>query len=169
MLGKLLGWLSAHAGELVGAELEFTTPVGERAVIKGRVDRLERDSAGRLVVVDLKTGRSAPRDGDVQRHPQLGVYQLAASLGAFAEVAGADASVGGAKLVQLGSAKTARVQVQPPLDSDPDPDWALRLVGAVADGMSGTAFRAKPGSACRICPGRMSCPAVDDGRQVPSD
>ncbi len=30
-------------------------------VLKGRVDRLERDEQGRLVVVDLKTGKPARR------------------------------------------------------------------------------------------------------------
>jgi hypothetical protein len=59
-------------------------PLGERAVLAGRVDRLERDADGRAVVVDLKTGTTKPSKADLARHPQLGVYQLAVALGAFA-------------------------------------------------------------------------------------
>ena len=45
---------------------------------------LERDADGRAVVVDLKTGSSKPSRAELARHPQLGVYQLAVALGAFA-------------------------------------------------------------------------------------
>ena len=73
-----------------------------RAVIKGRVDRLEVDADGRVVVVDLKTGKSAPAVAEVARNPQLGVYQLAVQQGGFdagragdetADPAGPDARV----------------------------------------------------------------------------
>lgn len=54
-----------------------------RAVLRGQVDRLEIDAEGRLVVVDLKTGRRQPGKADLARHPQLGAYQAAVLLGAF--------------------------------------------------------------------------------------
>ncbi len=38
------------------------------------------------VIVDLKTGSSQPADADLDRNPQLGVYQLAVLLGAFERV-----------------------------------------------------------------------------------
>ena len=84
-LRKFLDWQRGSARRLVGTELAVAVPVGERAVLSGRVDRLERDSAGRAVVVDLKTGSSKPGRAELARHPQLGVYQLAVALGAFAE------------------------------------------------------------------------------------
>ncbi len=44
-----------------------------RVDLKGRVDRLERDEQGRLVVVDLKTGAGAPSATPTRlEHPQLG-------------------------------------------------------------------------------------------------
>jgi RecB family exonuclease len=167
MLGNFLGWLASHKRELVGAELPIKVPVGEKATLYGRVDRLERDSDGRFVVIDLKTGRSAPTKADIPRQPQLGAYQLAISEGGFANLVGDSAQPGGAALVQLGRGGQAKVQVQEPLSADEDPDWARRLVQTVADGMGGGQFLARPGSGCRTCPGRPSCPAVDDGRQVP--
>ena len=79
--------------------------------ITGRVDRLEEDSQGRGVVVDLKTGASAPHDEDLDRHPQLGVYQLAVLLGAFERFGLTEP--GGAELVQVGKAGlTAKAKVQ---------------------------------------------------------
>ena len=86
---ELFGWGDPGAAFTaviqIGTELAVRVPVGERAELSGRVDRLERDAAGRAVVVDLKTGSSKPTRAELARHPQLGVYQLAVALGAFAE------------------------------------------------------------------------------------
>jgi superfamily I DNA/RNA helicase/RecB family exonuclease len=178
MLGRFVHWLAARRGgcELVGVEVPFAVPVGSRAVVHGRVDRLERDSGGRLVVVDLKTGRSKPTGEEVRRHAQLGVYQLAVEHGGFGEAAGAAgvagaagaAVSGGAGLVHLGqSSKGGPVeQWQEPLGADDEPGWAEDLVERAAAGMAGASFRAIPSSFCRVCPARISCPAHDLGRQV---
>ena len=37
-------------------------------------------------MVDLKTGSSKPNAADLDRNPQLGVYQLAVLLGGFVEL-----------------------------------------------------------------------------------
>lgn len=165
MLGKFLAWLGASRGRwsLVGVEVPFEVKVGPRAVVRGRVDRLERDDQGRYVVVDLKTGKSAPNAADVETHSQLGVYQLAVELSGFP---GATRS-GGAALVQLGGDAAAhKEQAQVPLEDSPEPGWAHDLVERVADGMSGAVFQARTSSTCRICPVKTSCPAQGDGRQV---
>ena len=139
-----------------------------RAVLKGRVDRLERDRAGRGVVVDLKTGTRKPRAQELGEHPQLGVYQLAVELGAFA----ADHDLresGGASLVHLGRAghaNGAHEQRQEPLAETEDPEWARALVLLVAEGMGGASFLAVQGKDCERCPVRRSCPLQDGGRQV---
>ena len=102
-------------------------------------------------------------DADLVRHPQLGAYQLAVAEGAFE----AGTEPGGATLVQLGLVRSAvKEQEQRPLAEDDDPQWARELVAAAARGMGGAVFAATPGSACRICPARISCPAQDSGRQV---
>ena len=95
------------------------------AVLSGKVDRLERDRDGRLVVIDLKTGKSKPTQKDVAVHPQLALYQLAVAEGAF--TGGEPAEPGGARLVQVGAAR-ARAQAQPPLAEFPDPGWVAAEV-----------------------------------------
>ena len=165
-LRKFLAWQQASGRELVGTELALAVPFGERAVLSGRVDRLERDDAGRAVVVDLKTGSSKPGKAELARHPQLGVYQLAVALGAFAEQHGLT-EPGGAALLQLKKGKKADEQLQRSLLDDDDPDWARSLVERVVEGMSGSDFPATVNEHCaRSCAVRASCPAWPEGDGV---
>ncbi|MBE1587502.1 ATP-dependent helicase [Nonomuraea angiospora] len=167
MIGKFLRWHKENPRELVALEEAFTAMVTEGVQIKGRVDRVERDSDNRAVIIDLKTGGSKPKAGDLDRHPQLGVYQLAALLGAFARHGMTEP--GGAALVQVGKAAgkhDALEQAQPPLADDKDPGWAKDLVDTVATGMSGPFFQAKVNDGCRTCAARASCPVNDNGGQV---
>ena len=166
MVRKFLGWHRANPRELVAVEQALQVRVG-RVEITGRVDRLERGDDGSAIVVDLKTGTSRPPDGDLDRNPQLGVYQLAVLLGAF-EALGLT-EPGGAELVQVGKAgltSQARVQRQRPLAQDPDPAWARELVETVAAGMSGSVFEAKVNPGCRVCPVAACCPVHERGAQV---
>jgi RecB family exonuclease len=165
-LRKFLDWQRRSRRELVGTELSVDVRLGERAVLSGRVDRLERDDRGRAVVVDLKTGSSAPTAAELARHPQLGVYQLAVALGAFAQEHGLT-EPGGAALLQLKTSKAANEQLQAALPDDEDPDWAAELVERVVQGMSGADFPATVNKHCaRTCPVRSSCPAWPDGDGV---
>ncbi|WP_226900595.1 ATP-dependent helicase [Nonomuraea phyllanthi] len=167
MIGKFLRWHKENPRQLVALEEAFTAMVSEGVQIKGRVDRVERDSGDRAVIIDLKTGGSKPKAGELDRHPQLGVYQLAALLGAFARHGMTEP--GGAALVQLGKAggkNDALEQKQRPLSEDDDPGWAKDLVDTVAIGMSGPFFQAKVNDGCRTCAARASCPVNDGGGQV---
>ena len=71
----------------VGTEIDVDGVVGQGdgtlpgVRVRGRLDRLERDGAGRLVVVDIKTGKSPVSKDDAQRHAQLAMYQLAVAEG----------------------------------------------------------------------------------------
>jgi superfamily I DNA/RNA helicase/RecB family exonuclease len=169
MVRKLSEYLRsgpAARRELVAVEQDVHVLVG-RADIHGQVDRLERDEHGRLVVVDLKTGRSKPAEAELARHAQLGVYQLAAGEGGFEAVAPAVRESGGAELVHLGtSTKGVGVQAQRPLADDDDPGWARRLVETAAEGMAGEAFPAAANPSCRVCAVKRSCPLRPEGRQV---
>jgi RecB family exonuclease len=151
---------------LVAVEQDVEVRLGE-LVVRGQVDRLERDADGRLVVVDLKTGRSKPSNAEAERNAQLGVYQVAVEEGGFEAVAPGVRASGGAELVQLGSdTQKVGVQDQPPLRVDADPDWARTLLRTVAAGMSGQQFEARTGAHCRMCSVRRSCPVQVEGRQV---
>jgi superfamily I DNA/RNA helicase/RecB family exonuclease len=166
MVRKFLDWHAANPRELVAVEQALKVRIGQ-VEITGRVDRLEQDAAGRGVIVDLKTGSSAPREEELERHPQLGVYQLAILLGAFERFGLADP--GGAELVQVGKASytaRARVQRQRALGDDSDPAWAKDLVEAVAAGMAGPVFEARVNPGCRTCPVSNCCPVHPDGTQV---
>jgi RecB family exonuclease len=165
MLDKLIGWLADNPRRLVAIERDFLVRLGD-VQIKGRVDRLELDDEGRLVVVDLKTGKSAPAEADLEDHPQLGAYQAAVEAGAFEE---SDVA-GGAALVQLGGEqKNAREQVQPALAASDDPGWARDLVRRTAQTMAASTFQAVANNKCRVCPVRTSCPISSQGRQVTDD
>ncbi len=106
MLAAFDGWVHRSRADglrLVAVEhavqLDLPDPhdvVGNRPVLRlrGRVDRLEVDAAGRPVVVDVKTGRTAATARAAAEHAQLAVYQLAAALGAFTELVGAGARPG---------------------------------------------------------------------------
>jgi superfamily I DNA/RNA helicase len=166
MVRKFLDWHEANPRELLAAEQALRVQVGQ-VEITGRVDRLERDDQGRGVIVDLKTGASAPHADELDRHPQLGVYQLAVLLGAFERLGVTEP--GGAELVQVGKAgltARARVQRQTALADDQEPGWARNLVDAVAEGMAGPVYRARVNPGCRTCPVASCCPVHPDGGEV---
>lgn len=167
MISKFVAWHEGNPRTLVGTEEAFTAMVSEGVQIKGRVDRVERDGEGRAVIIDIKTGKTGAKDADLERHPQLGVYQLAALLGAFQRHGLTEP--GGAALVQVGEAagkKNAKEQAQPPLSDDAEPGWARDMVDTVAVGMSGPFFQAKVNDGCRTCAVRSSCPVSKNGDQV---
>jgi superfamily I DNA/RNA helicase/RecB family exonuclease len=162
MLDRFLRWHAANDRELVAAELDFDVVVG-RARIRGQVDRLERDGDGRLVVVDLKTGKTTAKN--TEEHGQLAAYQVAVSAGAFADHGTVP---GGAALLQVGTGAKAKEQHQEPLPADVplDETWAGELVAQVGEGMGGATFEVRTGSHCSRCPMRRSCPLHERGRQV---
>jgi superfamily I DNA/RNA helicase/RecB family exonuclease len=168
MVARFLAWHRGNPRQLVAVEQALRVRIGQ-VEITGRVDRLERDEDGGGVIVDLKTGSSRPPDGDLDRNPQLGVYQLALLLGAFEQFGLVEP--GGAELVQVGKAglkAEVRVQRQRALGEDPEPGWAARLVETVAAGMTGPVFGATVNPGCRVCPVRTCCPVHPDGTQVTS-
>lgn len=164
MLRRLAGWVHSRDLEFVDVERSFSVAVGDDATMSGRVDRIERDAAGRLVIIDLKTGTTQARDADIAEHPQLGAYQLAVLSGAFEE----SSESGGAALVQIGgTTKDAKWQPQPPLGEAENPDWVRDLVLAVAQRYRGSEFTAKYNSRCESqCALASSCPIHPRGRTI---
>jgi superfamily I DNA/RNA helicase/RecB family exonuclease len=164
MLIALAQWLSdSRSGlTLVAREEPFQVEIGD-AVLAGKVDRLERDTSGRLVVIDLKTGKNKPTVKDVQVHPQLAAYQLAVAEGGFTD--GTPTEPGGARLVQVGAASPG-AQAQPAMADFADPGWVHDELARIAAVLRGNTVTAKPGAGCTRCLVRASCPVQIDGRQV---
>lgn len=183
MVRKLAHYVLSMRGEgrsLLGVEQDFEVALGavavddaapREAVLRGQVDRLEIDGEGRLVVVDLKTGKRQPGKDELSRHPQLGAYQAAVLAGGFNTASGAGQGLsGGAVLAQLGTgAKSPAIQQQEPLN--PEENWAMDMVKEAAAVMGGSEFIARHdpakgshgGHGCRL---PEVCPLCVRGRQV---
>ena len=161
MIQAFVEWRTQTRGELteIGVEVGVDGMLGE-ITLRGRVDRLERDGAGRLVVVDIKTGKSPVSKDDAQQHAQLAMYQLAVAQGMFP----AGDEPGGARLVYLG-----KTGVNGPTEREQDPltpaarDQWHNLVERAAAATAGPHFIARRNDGCAHCPIRPSCPAHAEG------
>ncbi|GCD91561.1 ATP-dependent DNA helicase [Nocardioides sp. LS1] len=177
-LARFLAWHHDNRRTLLATEAQFSTVVGladpstgsggpgEQVRLTGYADRLELDSDGKVVVVDLKTGRRPPTNKSVEGHVQLGLYQYAVDHGAVDEtVPGAEA--GGAELVQLGvidGGPDALVQRQPvqPEDGSQRDDLRARLAHSAVLLRTET-FPAVAGDQCRDCSFVPICPIKSAG------
>ena len=177
MIEAFVEWRAQTRGALtqVGVEVEIDgslrTPRddGGEIRLRGRVDRLERDAAGRLVIVDIKTGKTPVSKDDAQQHAQLAMYQLAVAEGMVG--GGADSrEPGGARLVYLGKigAAGATEREQDPLTAAARDQWR-NVIRLAADATGGPQFIARRNDGCPHCPIRSCCPAQirPDGTAAP--
>jgi RecB family exonuclease len=144
-------------------EAEVELPDGRPLVLHGYADRLELDAEGRVVVVDLKTGKYAATD--VPEHPQLGLYQLAVDHGAFQELAG-DADSGGAELWQLRQGSRTGLKVQRQEPQQPGDDGLTPVQVQLRDAVNAIrseSFEARPGEHCKRCDFARLCPTQVSG------
>jgi RecB family exonuclease len=144
-------------------ETEVELPDGQRVRLQGFADRLELDADGRVVVVDLKTGKYPAEN--LPRHPQLGLYQLAVDHGAVADVAGTARS-GGAELWQLRQESRTGLKVQPQAPQTPGEDGRTAVETQLADAVAAIrseVFEARPGEHCQRCGFAVLCPAQVSG------
>ena len=121
-----------------------------------------------MVVVDLKTGRTAPSGPKVLQHRQLGLYQYAVDHGAVDDRI-PDARAGGAELVQIGLTQDgdAKVQKQPAqLEDGPERDRLRAELGAAAAMLRAERFPAVVGDHCRECAFVSLCPAKSAGSVI---
>lgn len=168
MLEAFAEWRAQTRAELteVGVEVDVDGTLGApregggETRLRGRVDRLERDAAGRLVVVDIKTGKTPVSKDDAQQHAQLAMYQLAVAEGLLP----AGNEPGGARLVYLGKtgAGGATVREQDPLTPAARDEWRA-LARRAADATAGPEFIARRNDGCAHCPMRPCCPAHSAG------
>jgi superfamily I DNA/RNA helicase/RecB family exonuclease len=158
MVETFLAWRAQTRGELteVGVEVEVDGVLDDNVRLRGRVDRIERDAAGRLVIVDVKTGKTPVSKDDAQRHAQLAAYQLAVAEGLVDH----GDEPGGGRLVYLGKAGSngATERDQDPLTPEARDQWRMRIRDA-AGATAGPQFIARVNDGCAHCPLRPSCPA----------
>ncbi len=172
-LARFLVWHHGNSRRVLGVEEGFRAvldlPDGERVRLDGYADRIELDADGRVVVVDLKSGRTKPSDKSVLTNVQLGLYQLAVDHGAADELL-PDGAAGGAELVQLGlpgDAGTATVQHQPVQADDGAERDALRgRLQRAASLLRTENFPAVAGQHCRDCDFVPLCPIKSAGSVI---
>lgn len=173
MLDSFLDWLVESRAGLTQVAVEKDIdvrldrrPGGPWLRLRGRIDRLEVDAQRRPVVIDIKTSKQPPTRAAARENPQLAVYQLAVSLGAFGEL---DVSTepGGARLLYVAkqTRKGPTELTQDPLDKEALQGW-LDVVRDAAEACIGPTYRAAENADCDRCPARTSCPLHDEGRQV---
>ncbi|MDQ1016416.1 ATP-dependent helicase [Streptomyces afghaniensis] len=153
-------------------DFDVTLEAGDYQVrIRGQMDRVEADGEGRAYVVDFKTGKQAPTGKEVERHPQLAVYQLAVREGAVDDLFdGVRPEPGGAELVHLrqgaaqrdGGETLPKVQAQEPLEGE----WVGDLLATAAGKVLDERFTPTAGQHCTHCAFRASCSARQEGRHV---
>ncbi|CAL9459473.1 ATP-dependent helicase [Streptomyces sp. enrichment culture] len=175
-LERFLNWhVLDRAGRTpVASEQDFdvTLEAGDYQVrIRGQMDRVEKDAAGRAYVVDFKTGKQAPTAREVERHPQLAVYQLAIREGAVdTAFDGARPEPGGAELVHLrqGAAKRDGGDSLPKVQTQESTaqEWVGELLATAAGKVLDERFTPSAGQHCAHCAFRASCSARPEGRHV---
>ncbi|MFB7378560.1 ATP-dependent helicase [Kitasatospora purpeofusca] len=175
-LERFLTWhVMARGRDVVATEHGFDVTLdagGVQVRIRGSMDRVEQDEAGRAYVVDFKTGKQTPTDKSLPDHKQLAVYQLAVRSGALNGLPGFDAATaaesGGAELVQLRKPdktvpEAPKVQRQDPPDGEP---WIENLLADAAGRILAERFVPQTGGGCDRCTFRRSCSAQREGVQV---
>ncbi|MGN6132361.1 MAG: RecB family exonuclease, partial [Nocardioidaceae bacterium] len=149
--------------------VEVALPDGQRVRLYGFADRLEVDEDGRVVVIDLKTGKYPPADKDLPENAQLGLYQHAVAHGAVDDLLPEEhrpGRPGGAELVQLRKDSRGSVKVQEQQPQEPDADGLTtverQLMEAVAVVRS-ESFPAQAGKHCEHCAFVAICPVKGAG------
>jgi superfamily I DNA/RNA helicase/RecB family exonuclease len=142
-IAEYLADFARDGKQLVGAESRFALDI-DRAIVNGSIDRVERDSEGNVMIVDLKTGNPVTRQPEIDEHPQLAAYQLAYAEGVLDEYLAelGDHRPGGAKLLFVKKGvrgKLYREGVQQAM-SDEQLEAFRARIRLVADGMAAASF-----------------------------
>ena len=172
VLARFLAWHHRPgARTVIGTETELeaeVTVAGETVRLYGFADRLELDEDGRVVVVDLKTGKGKPTDEQVSEHAQLGLYQHAVAHGAADHLVegGARLEAGGAELVQLRHEAYGKVKVQAQPPPEPGDDGLTLIEAQLAEAVDRLRSEELPaiaGPHCDHCGFLPICPIKGAG------
>ncbi|MFZ4078890.1 MAG: PD-(D/E)XK nuclease family protein [Microbacteriaceae bacterium] len=131
--------LRSEGGFMIELDEDGANPV--RVTVTGKIDRIEEQSDGSIVIVDLKTGKSNVAVKDIPDHGQLTCYQLAIHVGPVEGVP-AGAESGGAKLI-FAADSTARRLYTERVQAAGDAEFfaaAVERIRQAARGMAGKTF-----------------------------
>jgi superfamily I DNA/RNA helicase/RecB family exonuclease len=154
-----------HLGEAKAAreallfEVGFEMEVGGH-VVRGRIDRVDRDPDGGIVLLDYKTARTPASEEDAARSLQLAIYYLAALRDPELAALGVPAEM---QLVYPARARQGRFTR---VSQRPGPDQAAeveRRLVALLEGAATEAFDPNPHADCRRCPFKPICPMWPQG------
>jgi superfamily I DNA/RNA helicase/RecB family exonuclease len=146
-IAQYLTDFDASGARLLRSEGGFTIALDDRGEnpvrvsVTGKIDRIEEQADGSVVIVDLKTGKSNVAVKDIPQHGQLTCYQLAIHVGPVEGVP-ADAASGGAKLIFAADATAKRLYTARSQDAGTQEffEAAIARILEAARGMAGKTF-----------------------------
>ena len=146
--------LKAPEPEVISTERTFELKING-ALIRGRVDRIDRIAGDRVSVVDYKTG-SAKEEKDAQKSLQLSIYALAAR-----------------ELWHMLPERLAFYNLETNEEvesarSDRQLSKAKENIAEVAENIAAGCFDPSPGFHCRTCRYRAICPATVEQWRAPA-
>lgn len=151
---------AAAGWETFGSEVKFSEELeigGQNFKITGFIDRIEINQNGEFALIDFKTKMKAPIKKDLERHIQMGLYDIAAAKGAISGVNGPTEE----HLVFLRVADEE--EPSQPVDALVKKDSAAVAYEALANAaqiINEEAWRATPSTdACQYCEFKTICPA----------
>ncbi len=146
-IAQYLTDFDASGAQLLRSEGGFTIALDDlgenpvRVSVTGKIDRIEQQADGSVVIVDLKTGKSNVAVKDLPQHGQLTCYQLAIHVGPVDGVS-AEAVSGGAKLIFAADATAKRLYTVRSQEAG-TPEFfeaAIARIHDAARGMAGSTF-----------------------------
>ena len=149
MLANLASYLKQFEdqGSIVLAKEQNFRFEFDHVRVQGQVDRIEQHENGSIMIVDLKTGSSAPSEADTAANPQLALYQMALLEGGFEELGNiSQEQLAGAKLLIVGGEKyTERPQ---PAMTEQTSAGFKKLLLETTEGMAKQVFVAELSGHC---------------------
>ena len=149
MLANLASYLKQFEdqGSIVLAKEQNFRFEFDHVRVQGQVDRIESFENGSIMIVDLKTGSSAPTDADTATNPQLALYQMALLEGGFEDIGKiAQEQLAGAKLLIVGGDKYTE-RSQPAMSEDTSAGFK-KLLLETTKGMARQVFVAELSNHC---------------------
>jgi RecB family exonuclease len=158
---EALGWTWLERlwrqGGLDGCPTQVEAPFAvdlDGWTLRGVIDRVEVDEAGRARIVDFKTGRRLPAS-ELRRDLQLALYAVGARSGLGLGRSPVGSSPLTLDLVYLRTGERVSLQPEPALL-----ERAQAIGREVAERVQEGAFEARPSARrCRVCPYRLACPS----------